>query len=535
MSHNLVKSIMNNLNKEIKKYLLFFTLPFFIYFIYVTADLQINNIFNLLTSAVLIFVVSHYFFKRFHYYYFKKLDKDFFKIEELGRKIKSKLLRYPKLELRMTILLWVFLCILTLAFYELSIGLNTKLITAVVSIFIITLPYTTFLNYFIAERILIKMLSLPALRAHKVEFAEIQQLNENSRRSWMIFAVSSVPVAVIAFLWLQKTELTYVWLHLAALAVLVSNINAAVIREASINNKATIDVMVQTIHKLEEGHIFADNIPMLSSSELGFLSQDLNSLRRRLYHIVTTIFHTVEMIVNGSNQVFESASNVAEMANWQASNIEEIASSLQDIAAKIHATSKNAQKNLKIVSEISDFSEDGKSILDTALLEMNQVFEKMDMIKNFSSRTSILSINASIEASHTGGENGKSFSVVASEIRKLAESSKLAGKSISESIQNSSEATQKVGGFFESMFPKIHENESLFKKIADSAEEQKQDIQSIHEGIKLLNRIAQNNASSAEELSATAQDMEQQAQDLLKEILFFKIDGSFDFLPIENN
>ena len=122
----------------------------------------------------------------------------------------------------------------------------------------------------------------------------------------------------------------------------------------------------------------------------------------------------------------------------------------------------SVEEILKMISELNEIAEESAARIKE-LEKLSKDIEKFaGVISSISSRTNILSLNASIEAARAG-EHGRGFAVVASEVRNLAAQSSKSSKEITDTI---SMVQQSVGKTVDSM-KSIYENSNQQKEKAD--------------------------------------------------------------------
>jgi methyl-accepting chemotaxis protein len=148
------------------------------------------------------------------------------------------------------------------------------------------------------------------------------------------------------------------------------------------------------------------------------------------------------------------------------------------------------------------------------------------MIKSISEQTNLLALNASIEAARAG-EAGRGFSVVAEEIRKLAEESDQFSETIAVIVRNlqnevsqaveeinkmttivhnQSDGVNKTKEKFNGIAKSIEKTTRLIEILTQSSDEMKNKKEDILESIHNLSEISETNAAATEEVSASVQE-----------------------------
>ena len=314
-------------------------------------------------------------------------------------------------------------------------------------------------------------------------------------------------------------EILILALIMAVVIVIVS-----VIFARSIANP--INKGVAFAQKLSRGDLTA-TVDVDQNDEIGTLANALKDMSAKLKEVVTGIQTGANNIASASQQVSSSSQQMSQGSNEQASAAEEVSSSMEQMTSNIQQNSDNAKETEQIAQKATEGIKEGNQAAQTSVQSMKEIAEKISIINDIAYQTNILALNAAVEAARAG-EHGRGFSVVASEIRKLAERSSEAAKEIDEKSRSGVEISQKAGKQLDEIVPEIEKTTRLVQEITASTTEMNNGSSQVNSSVQQLNQVTQQNASSSEELATNAEELSGQADQLKRLVGFFKIeqDGS---------
>ncbi len=258
------------------------------------------------------------------------------------------------------------------------------------------------------------------------------------------------------------------------------------------------------------------------NDEIGELYNSINKINTNFKDIIIDINDTATAVSDASNQLSSASEKISERANEQAATTEEIATSMEQMLAMINSNTQNAEiAGKRTEKSAQEIKQSNKAFLQT-VKAVSEISKKTSIITDISFQTNILSLNASIEAARAGSA-GKGFSVVAQEVRKLAEKSKIASDEITNLSQNGQNISKIAGQKLEVLIPEIIKNAELVDNIVTASQEQQSGVENINISVQQLTEITNENSASAEEMSASAEELSAQAEQLNELISVFKI------------
>jgi len=286
------------------------------------------------------------------------------------------------------------------------------------------------------------------------------------------------------------------------------------------------------VYPLNKGVTFAQTIgagdltaelEINQDDEIGLLAKSLNDMAQNLKGIVNSIKENAnDLVVSGQN-VKKSSLQLSKGSADQAASAEEVSTSIEEMVANIDQNTDNAVETEKITVETAKDVNIADKLSSQAASSMKSVAEKITIIGDIAFQTNILALNAAVEAARAG-EHGRGFSVVAAEVRKLAERSKVAADEIHSLVNGGLKVSQEAGEKSRLLVPDIEKTTQLIKEISAASLEQKTGAEQINMAMQQLNLITQENASSSDELTQSAEQLSQLADRLKEAVSFFKID-----------
>ena len=245
------------------------------------------------------------------------------------------------------------------------------------------------------------------------------------------------------------------------------------------------------------------------------LGRIAGAVNRMLDNFTAMLSHVKQIglsVSSSATQILAASSEMAVGAQRQADEITNTSSAVEEMAASMSQVSRNAEGTAEAARRALDMAERGeRRVRDTseAMIRIDssvastaakmkglgnrsrEIEEIIDLIDEIASQTNLLALNAAIEAAHAG-EAGVGFSVVAEEIRKLAE--------------RSARATRDVGGLIKGIQMETGEALSAMAKGLVEVKEGSSRAEEARQALEDISRVVRQSAELIEEITAASEE-----------------------------
>jgi methyl-accepting chemotaxis protein len=265
----------------------------------------------------------------------------------------------------------------------------------------------------------------------------------------------------------------------------------------------------------------------VTSESTGAIADSFNAMAEQLSQVVKDVKGASGQVSTTSQEVMKSTENLAETSEAQAVQVTDAIAAINEMATSIQQVAANAAESAMVSEQSTTNARSGAEAVEKTNSAMNAIRENVQetartikrlgessqeignivqLINDIADRTSILALNAAIQAA-MAGDAGRGFAVVAEEVQRLAERSTNATKEIKTLVNNIQSEINEAGASMDESIQRVVEGSGL----AGDAHGKLQEIDSVSarlaELIQSISMAADQQAKASQNISKIMEEV----------------------------
>jgi aerotaxis receptor len=287
--------------------------------------------------------------------------------------------------------------------------------------------------------------------------------------------------------------------------------------------------------RLAAGDLTAD-LQIARHDDLGDVLQALNQLKANLAAIVYDVRAQISGMLDNAREISSGNVDLARRTESQAASVEETAATMEQLTTTVQANADASVRALDLARDAQAAAAVGGQIAGQVEQTMaaitaasRRIADITGVIDGIAFQTNILALNAAVEAARAG-EAGRSFAVVAGEVRMLAQRCAASSKEIKSVVEASAsevaagtELVARTTSQMRTIDEAVERVSSIIVEVANASSEQAEGIRQVNQAVSHLDSATQQNAALVEQAAATAQRLVKQADVLDEAVRLFTV------------
>lgn len=287
--------------------------------------------------------------------------------------------------------------------------------------------------------------------------------------------------------------------------------------------------------RIADGHL-GESVVVSRNDDLGRMLNALHTMDENLARIVGSVRQNAVQVEHAARDISAGNDDLSSRTQEQASSLEETAASMEEMSSAVKQNAEGAALARQISQGLRAEAQTGGQVAVDAVEAMKQITDASRsigeiavLIDEVAFQTNLLALNAAVEAARAG-EQGRGFAVVAAEVRNLAQRSAAAAKDIKtligttvERVAAGADLVERTGRALVDIGSSATRVADIVAEIAAASQEQSAGVEQVNGAVAALDDVTQQNAALVEEASAASRQALELAQELLRQVAFFKL------------
>jgi methyl-accepting chemotaxis protein len=256
----------------------------------------------------------------------------------------------------------------------------------------------------------------------------------------------------------------------------------------------------------------------------GQVAKSFNGMVEGQQGVVKQIASTASSLAGAAAEIYAASQEQEASATQQSSSVEEVSRTMQSLLEAAAHISESARGVLGNAERSRETTETTAKKITELSVHTNRITEILEVIRDIADRSDLLALNASLEGTRAG-EAGRGFSLVASEMRRLAER-------VTASVQDIKALVADVRSSSSSTVMATEEGRKLAENTTESArqismvtQQQRTGTEQVSQSMKDISTMLTQSASATRQQRALAEDLKHQADRLAEVVGRFSLDG----------
>lgn len=373
---------------------------------------------------------------------------------------------------------------------------------------------------------------LPSI-AHK-EYRASKCLECHAVNEGTVLGAISVTVDIKEHMADVKRVNGLIWLGQGILQVVLFFVIGFIVRRSLKQLGAEPDEVARLAQDVAKGDL-SQTIALKPGDTQSMMAQ-LKHMQESLASVVAKVLSGSESVATASVEIAQGNSDLSSRTEHQASALEQTAASMHELDATVKQNADSARQANALARSASEVAAQGGEVVSQVVETMkginessHKISEIISVIDGIAFQTNILALNAAVEAARAG-EQGRGFAVVATEVRSLAGRSAQAAREIKtlisasvDRVEQGTELVDRAGATMQEVVTSIRRVTDIMGEISVASEEQSNGVAQVVQAIGQMDQVTQQNAALVQEMSAAADSLNAQAQDLVQTVSVFKL------------